>query len=230
MRQTWVVFLLALFVAPVQDSVPGTERFAMRVVASGLENPWQARWGPDGRLWVTERTGKRIVRVNPSDGSRSVALTLPEAVRRHGQDGVLGLALHPDLLRNRNADFVYVALTHDVDPTDAEVRRLMVRRYAYDARTETLGNPATVIDQLPAGEAHIGGRLVFGQDQRLYLTIGDQGYNQLALYCQPIHSQELPTADDVKTGNFTRYEGKILRIGLDGSIPPDNPALGGVRS
>ena len=46
----------------------------MRVVASGLENPWQMRWGPDGRLWVTERTGKRVVRINPADGSRTVAV------------------------------------------------------------------------------------------------------------------------------------------------------------
>ena len=127
--------------APVQDAVPGPERFSLRVVATGLANPWQMRWGPDGRIWVTERTGKRIVRVNPADGSRTVALTIADAVQRHAQDGVLGLALHPDLLKNRGADFVYVALTHDVDPGEAEVRRLTIRRYTYDPRTETLGQP-----------------------------------------------------------------------------------------
>jgi PQQ-dependent dehydrogenase (s-GDH family) len=188
------------------------------------------RWGPDGRLWVTERTARRIVRVNAADGSRSIALTIPDIVQHHSQDGLLGLALHPDLLKNRGADFVYVALTHDVDPGEAEVRRLMIRRYTYDARGETLGNPTPVLDNLPAGNDHISGRLVFGHDQKLYLTIGDQGYNQLSLYCTPIHAQELPTEDDVRQKNFQKYEGKILRISLDGSIPADNPLLQGVRS
>ena len=222
---------MAWFAAvPAQDAVPGSEKFSMRVVASGLENPWQIRWGPDGRLWVTERSGKRVVRVNPADGSRTVALTIDDAVQRHSQDGVLGLALHPDLLKNRGADFVYVALTHDRDPGEAEVRRLTIRRYVYDARAETLGNPTVIIDDLPAGNDHISGRLVFGSDQKLYLTIGDQGYNQLSLYCSPIHAQELPTEQDVRAKNFQKYEGKVLRIGLDGSVPSDNPVLQGVRS
>ena len=137
----WVLLLVTWFVTPVQDAVPGPERFSMRVVATGLANPWQMRWGPDGRLWVTERSGKRVVRINPADGSKTVALTIADAVQRHAQDGVLGLALHPDLLKNRGADFVYVALTHDVDPGEAEARRLTIRRYTYDPRTETLGSP-----------------------------------------------------------------------------------------
>ncbi|MEP6915176.1 MAG: glucose/sorbosone family PQQ-dependent dehydrogenase [Acidobacteriota bacterium] len=225
-----LVIFLAWIAVPAQDAVPGTEQFSMRVVATGLENPWQMRWGPDGRIWVTERTGKRIVRINPADGSKSVALTIPDVVQHHAQDGVLGLALHPDLLKNRGSDFVYVALTHDVDPGPAEVRGLTVRRYVYDAATQTLGSPTVVIDKLPAGNDHISGRLVFGLDQKLYLTIGDQGYNQLALFCSPIHAQELPTPDEVRSGNFQKYEGKILRIALDGSVPADNPMLNGARS
>ena len=166
------------------------------------------RWGPDGRLWVTERSGKRVVRVNPADGSRTVALTIADAVQRHAQDGVLGLALHPDLLKNRGADFVYVVLTHDVDPGEAEARRLTIRRYTYDPRTETLGSPTVILDNLPAGEDHLSGRLVFGLDQTLYLTVGDQGYNQLSLYCTPIRSQELPTADDVRARKFREVRGQ----------------------
>ena len=49
------------------------ESFEMRVVADGFEDPWEVTWGPDDYLWITERTGKRVVRVNPEDGSRSVA-------------------------------------------------------------------------------------------------------------------------------------------------------------
>lgn len=75
-----------------------SESFAMRVLASGLESPWEVTWGPDGFLWVTERVGKRIVRINPADGRRAIALTIDEVHQSVGQDGLLGMALHPRLL------------------------------------------------------------------------------------------------------------------------------------
>src|SRR6185503_13212542 len=84
------------------------ERFSMRVLASGLEGPWEVAWGPDQQLWVTERTGRRVVRINPADGSRSVAVTIPEVNQSVSQDGLLGLAFHADLLRGTGNDFVYV--------------------------------------------------------------------------------------------------------------------------
>jgi PQQ-dependent dehydrogenase (s-GDH family) len=64
----------------------------------------------------------------------------------------------------------------------------------------------------------------------LYASTGDHGSNFLAYYCVPIRAQELPTAADVEARNWRGYEGKILRVNLDGSIPDDNPVLAGVRS
>ena len=76
------------------------EKFAMRVVTSGLEGPWEIIWGPDQQLWVTERRGRRVIRVNPVDGTRSTLLTLHEVHQSVTQDGLLGLALHPDFLKS----------------------------------------------------------------------------------------------------------------------------------
>ena len=42
----------------------------MRVVATGLAGPWEVTWGPDRHLWVTERTGKRVVRIDPATGPK----------------------------------------------------------------------------------------------------------------------------------------------------------------
>ena len=42
-----------------------TPTFPTRVVTSDLNFPWDGIWGPDDHLWVTERVGKRILRVNP---------------------------------------------------------------------------------------------------------------------------------------------------------------------
>src|SRR5262249_23084438 len=43
-------------------------------------------------------------------------------------------------------------------------------------------------------------------------------------------AQDLPTLGEVQAADWTTYQGKILRLNLDGSIPRDNPVLNGVRS
>src|SRR4029079_8408988 len=77
-------------------------QFTTRVVASGFEEPFEVAWGPDGWLWITERVGKRVVRVNPADGASTRRLQIDEVYQKLAQDGLLGLALDPQLLRGRN--------------------------------------------------------------------------------------------------------------------------------
>lgn len=213
------------------DEVPQAP-FAFRVVTTGLDFPWEMTWGPDGFLWVTERVGKRVTRVRPSDGFKTTALTIPDVYQMDsGQDGVLGMALHPELLTGRGNDYVYVAYTYDADVSaDGPNRRVKIRRYTYNAISHTLGSPLDIITDLPASDDHNGGRLVFGPDGKLYYTIGDQGGNQFANVCNPIQSQELPTAAEVHARDWTTYQGKVLRLNPDGSIPSDNPTLAGVVS
>jgi PQQ-dependent dehydrogenase (s-GDH family) len=205
-------------------------RFTTRVLATGLEGPWEIVWGPDGFLWVTERVGKRVIRINPADGSRATAVTIPDVHQSVSQDGLLGMALHPDLLRGRGTDYVYVALTYDADPGPGVTRRGRIRRYTYDQASRTLGSPVDVISGLPVGDDHVSGRLAFGPDGKLYLSVGDEGSNFLANYCNPNRAQDLPTASEVAAQDWTTYQGKVLRVNPDGSIPPDNPTIGGARS
>ena len=224
--------VIAVAAAP-QDATVITnppERFSTRVLVSGLEGPWEVAWGPDQQLWVTERTGRRIVRINPADGSRSVAATIPEVNTTFTQDGLLGLAFHADLLRGTGNDFVYVAFTYDDAAGPALARRLTVRRYRYDPTSRVLVEPLDILSGLPTHTDHVGGRLVFGPDRRLYLTIGDQGSNFGGNRCDANHAQTLPTAAQVRAKDWSAYQGKILRLELDGSIPADNPEIGGVRS
>jgi PQQ-dependent dehydrogenase (s-GDH family) len=208
----------------------GPETFTSRVVTDSLAGPWEVSWGPDGYLWITERTGKRVVRVNPTDGSRSIAVTIDDVYQTLSQDGLLGLVLHPDLLKQKGADYAYVAYTYDADPGSGVDLRMKVRRYTYDRATQRLSAPADILTRLPHGTDHGGGRMVFGPDGKLYLSRGDHGSNFLANYCNPNHAQDLPTASAVKAQDWTLYQGKILRLNPDGSIPADNPVLNGVRS
>lgn len=219
----------------------GTKQFSKRVIVSGLAGPWEITLGPDGKLWTTERTGKRITRVDPATGERTVAVTIPEVSAPGGQDGLLGMALHPELLKGTGNDYVYAAYTYvdetrGADPTIADPKNpycylyAKIARFTYSAATGTLSNPLDVLAGLPAGNDHVAGRLKIGPDRKLYLTLGDQGNNQLGNVCLAVESQRIPTQKEVDSKNYSAYVGKSLRVNLDGSIPKDNPKLGGVLS
>ena len=200
-------------------------------MATGLADPFQMVWGPDDYLWVTERTAGRVTRVRPSDGSKTTAITIGGDLQADGPGGVLGMALDPGLLKGTGNDFVYVAYTFDADPSSTAVsRRTRIVRFTYNRTAQTLGDSKDILTNLPAGTDHQGGRLVFGPDRRLYFSIGDLGANQLANFCNPDLSQALPTAAQVRARDWSLYEGKVLRLNLDGSIPADNPTIAGVKS
>jgi PQQ-dependent dehydrogenase (s-GDH family) len=211
-----------------------TGGFTRRVVATGLGDPYEIIWGPDAHLWVTEKSGLRVTRVDPRTGAKSTAVSIPQAHHSPGgQDGVLGLALHPLLLTHTGRDFVYVSydyLTTTPAAVTGELRRVRIVRYTYDARSHRLQSPRTLISGLPGSTDHQSARLRFGPDGKLYYTIGDQGNNQFAYACRPIWAQRLPTAAEVRARNWAAYQGKTLRLNLDGSIPADNPVINGVRS
>lgn len=219
----------------------GTKQFTKRVVVSGLNGPWEVTWGPDNHLWVTERTGKRVTRIDPVTGQRKVAVTINEVSAPGGQDGLLGMALHPEFLKGTANDYLYVAYTyvdqsrgaHPSVPDPASPYRYLygkVVRFNYNKANGTLSIPVNIIIGLPVGNDHVAGRLKFGTDKKLYLTIGDQGNNQLGNYCLPVESQRLPTPKELAARNYVSYVGKSLRLNLDGSIPSDNPAINGVVS
>src|SRR5271170_2166155 len=108
-----VLFLGLVLAQDGPDSVlRGTKEFRRNILVSGLEGPWELTWGPDNMLWVTERTGKRITRVDPTSGKLSVAITIDQVSAPGGQDGLLGMALDPGLLRGTGHDYVYAAYTY----------------------------------------------------------------------------------------------------------------------
>jgi PQQ-dependent dehydrogenase (s-GDH family) len=231
-----MTILLALSVTGCASSPrgepPGKDRwgepFTFRVLTTGLVEPWEITWGPDGFLWVTEKMGKKVTRVNPADGSKQTVISVADVYASESQDGLLGMAFQADFLKGNND--VYLAYTYDADPGQTVERRAKIARYTYDPAAQTLNQPVDLITDLPASTDHNSGRLLVGPDQKLYYSIGDQGNNQFQRFCNPIRAQDLPTVEDVGARNWETYVGKVLRLNTDGSIPPDNPVIGGARS
>jgi glucose/arabinose dehydrogenase len=176
----------------VGDSVTIEEK----VVATGLDVPWDITWGPDNWIWFTEQKGL-VRKANPSTGEVRTILRIPE-VHMQRAVGLLGLAIHPDIKRY---PYVFVDYSYLVDST----LFLKVVRYRYEEGE--LVQPTTIVDKIPATETHNGSRIIFDATGRLLITTGDIDRGRLS--------------QDVKSPN-----GKILRINIDGTIPSDNPITG----
>ena len=225
------IFLVALYFTgsvfgQLTDPIP-TDNWAISQIGANslLSNPYDIAFGPDGYLWITERTLGDISRFNPENGTKDLLIKITNVYSTAGQDGLLGLVLHPQFGQNLGNDYVYVAYTYN---SGSNVRKLRISRFEYSktGNNGTLSNETTLIQGLPGSNDHNSGRLAIGPDLKLYYSIGDQGNNQFANTCTDIKAQNLPTS----TTDYFSYQGKILRLNLDGTIPTDNPILNGIKS
>jgi quinoprotein glucose dehydrogenase len=165
-------------------------------IASGLETIWSLEFAPDGRLFITERPGR--VRVMSAAGVLDPEpwVEFPDVVRR--EDGMLGLTLHPDFA---NQPWVYLFYT--IQKGD----RLVNRVSRFREVNGRAGEEQVLLDDLESHDIHNGGRLRFGPDGMLYITMGE--------IAQQMLSQDM-----------SRLQGKILRITPEGAVPWDNPLPG----
>jgi aldose sugar dehydrogenase len=166
------------------------------VLTQGLNFPWEIMWGPNNKLWITERGGK-ISTVDPATGAVAQLFTISDAVSQ-GEGGLLGMALHPDF---STIPEVFVAYNYLKSGTYTE----KIVKYTYNGTT--LINPVILLDNISASNIHNGCRLAISPDKKLYISTGDASVN-------------------TRAQDKNSLSGKILRINLDGSIPADNPTPG----
>ena len=190
-----------------------SELFTQRTIIASQRMPHDLVYGPDNNIWYTERFAGRVSFVNTTTGAKTVLLTLgSKMVRTGGQDGLMGLALHPQLLQGKP----YVYISYSYESTSSTVRKLRIERYTYDINTQTLGQPVTILENIPGSNDHNSARLAIGPDIKLYFTIGDMGAGQFDNASRTNNAQ-----------NINVYEGKVLRLNTEtigGSwIPTDNP-------
>jgi glucose/arabinose dehydrogenase len=170
--------------SPTRD---GTPRVA-GTVASGLAVPWGVAFLDDGTALVTERDSRRVLAVDPQgavDEVGEVTAAAPE-----GEGGLLGVAVDP--ASDGRDVYLYATTAEDNRVLRAELEG------------GRLGAAEVVLDGIPKGFIHDGGRLAFGPDGHLYVSTGETGARELA---------QDPDS----------LAGKILRITTDGDPAPGNP-------
>ena len=208
------------------------ETFQMRSVVCGLSQPWEITYGPDNHLWVTEAKSYQVNRIDPTDGTIHLLADLSgrknfsSNANPFPQGGLMGLALHPELLTGK--PFVYLAYVYRFDSCVADnfgcFFRTKVVRYTYDIAGDSLKGELVLTDTLRGSNDHNGGRLKIGpvgNTVYLFYSIGDMGAGQF-MNKERTHNGQNPNVN----------EGKILRFNLepDGDpvaadrwIPNDNP-------
>ncbi|MFK7847067.1 MAG: PQQ-dependent sugar dehydrogenase [Rhodothermales bacterium] len=200
------------------------------VVMENLKRPWSMAFLSENEALVTEKDG-HLLRVNlltnerqiiqglPADRADSVTTTVEDATSLHYpfgieegltltfNEGLLEVVLDPDFVSNKRLFLSYVAEEGEGTTTKVISGRL-------EGNTLTDIKPLLVALPFSDGSFHYGGGMTFGQDGKLYITIGERLFSEAR---QP----DLPIAQDL-----TDYRGVIYRLNADGSIPDDNPDLG----
>jgi len=184
--------------APIPDS---TEPWTIETVTEGLEHPWAIEFLPDGSMLVTERPGR--LRHIDADGQVSEPIDGVPEVDNRSQGGLLDIAIAPDFETNRTI-FLSLSEPHE----DGSNNTALARARLGDNRA-ALEDVEIIFRQQPAVEStgHFGSRIVFEDDDTLWLTTGDrQGH--------PVRQNAQDPSNHI---------GTVVRLNFDGSVPQDNP-------
>jgi len=175
--------------------VPEGEGVSVEIWIENLEIPWSLVFLPDGRALVSERPGRiRLIKDGKLQDEPYVVLD----VAHEGEGGLMGLTLHPEFPKK---PYLYAMHTYQ---KERDLYNRVVR--LKDAGNKLIFD-RVIIDKIPGGRFHNGGRISFGPDGMLYITAGETFKGELA--------------QDLKS-----LGGKILRITGEGGIPGDNPFKG----
>jgi hypothetical protein len=194
---------------PARPGGPGQDVPPMlHLVAGSLDNPLfvTAVPGDTNRLFVVLQGGQiRVVRHDTL--LATPFLDVSGRISCCGEQGLLGLAFHPQYAAN---GYFFVDYTNTAGDTRVVRYHVSADPDVADSTSATL-----VLGQAQPFSNHNGGMLAFGNDGYLYIGLGDGGSG----------------GDPQGNGqNLNTFLGKILRIDVNGAapyaVPATNPFVG----
>lgn len=203
-RSAATILTLALIVSmsgPATATAGTIPPLTSSLVQGGLTHPWDLAFTPDLRMLVTIRSGEVRVYANGNAGGALLGTTTISNVRAEGEAGVMGIAVDPDFATNR---FVYVCASRSDNGW-----RNQVLRYRLEESNTLAFDRYVIRNGMAANRIHNGCALEF-IGLKLFVAMGDAGNSSLAQ-------------------NRDSLNGKILRVNPDGTVPADNPVIGGKR-
>ena len=190
--------LLVLSIGSAQGATTLPQGFTQSRVVSGLTDPTDIEFAPDGRLFVAEQAGK--VRIAKPDRTLATFLDISAKVDSNGERGLQALTFDPSFDTNR-----YVYLHYTKKATSSTPAHNRVVRVTANGNKVVAGSEKLILRlNNQSATNHMGGALDFGKDGKLYIATGDNARGAVAQ--QP-----------------TNLLGKMLRINKSGTIPTDNP-------
>ena len=200
---SFAVILLAL-AASAPAATYSVAGFSDTAVVTGLDQPTDFAFLPDGRILVLEKPGR--VRITPpGGGAATLAIDMTASVDDGFEKGLLGVTLHPAFATN---GYVYLYYTTNTP-------RNRISRFTLVGGTIALASEQVILDNIEATNGnHNGGTILIGPDGKLWAAPGDSGTGGAK-------------AQILDAASPSRFNGKILRMELDGSPPAaGNPYLG----
>ncbi len=201
---------------PSQSVTLGTERAFASLPP--FTNPVLLLQAPNdpARWFVVEQRGVVRTFANQSGvASSTVFVDITNRVRSGGEQGLLGLAFHPQFPDNPR---VYLSYTN---ATNGLVSRISEFRTRDGGATLDPASEQVLFSVPQPATNHNGGHVAFGPDRLLYVGLGDGG------------SGGDPWGAFGNGQNLQTTLGKMLRIDVDGAtgaipyrIPADNPYAG----
>ena len=189
------------------ESKSQTGTIALQSFGTGFASPVDIENCGDNRLFVVEQDG--LIRILNSNGTINPTpfLNITSLTNQSGEQGLLGLAFHPNYSTN---GLFYINYTNTSGNT-------VIARYSVDSGNPNLANATgTILLTITQPFSnHNGGTLKFGPDGYLYIGMGDGGSGG-----DPGNRAQ----------NINELLGKMLRIDVNSGtpygIPPTNPYVG----